>query len=113
HDVAFPRQLGRITEVLDLTTAAHAEDRAERLRAKRRPRNQTNEAGDRVPLLDGGYRYASGLTRQRAQAENGHSPGKADGLPVRQKIVDRYLELCAGTQRRGSLRRCVSARQAS
>ncbi len=112
HHVALPAQLCGIGKMLYLAAAANTEDPAERLRARRRFREDLQQLSHGVLLFDVGDAYARSLLRQRPKAKDRHAAGAADTLAVSEKVGKLELDLRAPLQGRRSFRRCVSARQA-
>jgi hypothetical protein len=100
-----------VGKVLELTSTAGSEDRAERTRSLGRLEQQLKHLGDRVPLFDRLDANARPLAGQRSKAKNDDAGSSADTLPVSQNIREFDLEFGAGPQARG-FRRCVAARQA-
>jgi len=108
-----------VGKMLELTTTAGAEDRAERMRSLGRLDQQLEHLGDRVPRFDRCDANARPLAGQRSKAKHHDAGRSADTLPVSQNIREVDLEFGAAPQRFGWaqhrlrwVRRCVAARQA-
>ena len=93
HDVALPRKLRGIREVLHLAAAAFAEHGAKRLRARRRLAQQFDLLGDCVGRLQGDDPNAGTLRRKRAEAKDDHAAGAPNGLAVRHQVRKFDVEL--------------------
>ena len=85
-DLLLPRQLRRVREVLHLTAAADAEDRAERLGPHLGLGLVTDDVADRVLRLHLRDADARALARQRAGDEHDHPVDAADRLPVGEQV---------------------------
>ena len=98
HDLLFPRELRGVREVLHLTAAAHAEHRAERLRAHRRLRLVRDDVGDRVLRLHLRDAHARALAGQRAGDEHDLAVDAADRLTVGEQVGETNRRDDAGHQ---------------
>jgi hypothetical protein len=97
--------------MLNLTTTAFAEHRAERLRPFGRRRRQPVQPRHRILRLDFGDAHDRAFARQRTEAKHDQTIVTADGLSVCEKVVKVEFEPIPSPWGAGPVSRRV-ARQA-